>query len=234
MPYGSAFFDTLTSSGNLAINGNVTISGNDTANTYNLVSQTLGTATAGRLEYNGIAPFFTPAGTQRGIVPGMQYYRLNSDLVGLNATGNQKILGVGVTLSSNTVYAFESFSVLYKSAGTTSHTVGINWATTGTGSFNSAYTVQYVSDGSLVNSPVYGNRNASFGNVVLTSAITTAIHLVTLVQKGTINVTTGGIFTPQYYLSAAPGGAYSTLEGSYMSIYPIGVAGANVNVGSWA
>jgi hypothetical protein len=35
-------------------------------------------------------------------------------------------------------------------------------------------------------------------------------------------------------LSAAPGGAYSTVAGGYMLIYPISASGANTNVGSWA
>ena len=42
-----------------------------------------------------------------------------------------------------------------------------------------------------------------------------------------------GTFTPQYTLSAAPGGAYSTMANSYFLIYPIGSAGL-INVGTWA
>lgn len=204
------------------------------ANGLLMSSMTLGTATAGEFEYDGQVPYFTPLGTQRGVIPGMQYYRLNSNLVGLNATGNQKLLGVGVTLSSNTFYAFECYTVSLKEAGTTSHTFGINWATTGTMALESVYNVLYVNDGSLVNSSVYGNRNATMNNVVITPAITTAVELITLVQKGTVSVTVGGTLTPQYYLSAAPGGAYTTLPGGYMYIYPIGVTGANTSVGTWA
>jgi hypothetical protein len=52
--------------------------------------------------------------------------------------------------------------------------------------------------------------------------------------KGTVSINAGGTFIPQYTLSAAPGGAYSTIAGSYVKIYPVGAAGATVNVGSWA
>jgi len=74
-----------------------------------LTSDTLiGTAAAGNIEYS--SPIFTgtPVGTQRGIVPTQQYYRLNADLAGANATGAQSIFGVGVTLSAGTVYEFEA------------------------------------------------------------------------------------------------------------------------------
>jgi hypothetical protein len=50
-----------------------------------------------------------------------------------------------------------------------------------------------------------------------------------------LRVTTGGTFIPQYSLSAAPGGAYSTLSNSYMLIYPINnTSSGTVNVGTWA
>jgi hypothetical protein len=51
---------------------------------------------------------------------------------------------------------------------------------------------------------------------------------------GTVSVNAGGTFIPQYTLSTAPGGAYTTAIGSYLSIWPIGAAGANTSVGTWA
>jgi hypothetical protein len=56
----------------------------------------------------------------------------------------------------------------------------------------------------------------------------------TLQVKGTVSVSGGGTFTPQYILSAAPGGAYSTVAGSYFLIYPISESGSNTSVGAWA
>ena len=87
-PSGTANNITLDNAGNVTL-----------ASDLNFTSTTLASPTsAGLMEYNGTALHFTPLGTQRGIVPGMQYFRLNSDLAGLNATGNQNIFGVGVTL----------------------------------------------------------------------------------------------------------------------------------------
>jgi hypothetical protein len=53
-------------------------------------------------------------------------------------------------------------------------------------------------------------------------------------MEGTISVDVGGTFIPQYKLSAAPGGAYSTNVNSWFSIYPIGTSGSNTSVGEWA
>lgn len=48
----------------------------------------------------------------------------------------------------------------------------------------------------------------------------------------TINVV--GTFVPQYSLSAAPGGAYSTQAGSYFKIAALSPSGANTAIGTWA
>ena len=71
-------------------------------------------------------------------------------------------------------------------------------------------------------------------STTVTGARTNATYYDQTMMKGTISVSTGGTFIPQYSLSAAPGGAYTTAAGSYFLIYPIGAAGANVNVGTWA
>ena len=107
----------------------VTISGTDN---FVLNADTLGTAVAGAFDYDGKVFYATPQGTQRGVVPGAQFFRLNADLVGANATGAQSLYGVGVTLSASTVYAFEAVYALSKSAGTTSHNFGYGFGGTAT------------------------------------------------------------------------------------------------------
>ena len=94
--------------------GNLDLQGNGTTGlTVNnsgkvvIANTALSTASAGTLEYDGGELYFTPLGTQRGLVPGMQYYRLDSSLAGSNVNTAQSILGVGVTLSANTVYYFD-------------------------------------------------------------------------------------------------------------------------------
>ena len=95
---------------------------------FNLTSGTnLTTATAGAIEYDGKVFYGTPQGAQRGVIPGMQFFRLESNLAGANATGAQNTFGVSVTLSTSTIYAFESVIALSKAAGTTSHTISVGF-----------------------------------------------------------------------------------------------------------
>lgn len=242
MPYGKLALDTIETSGNLAVagntavTGNLTVSGISTANTYNLVSQTLGTATPGKFEYDGQVPYFTPAGTQRGVVPGMQYYVTNAQVVGANSTGAQSILGVGVTLSSSTFYAFEGVFNFFKLAGTTSHTFSFGWGGTATLERIVTNIIKYDgANGYVTLSRAATTYTLETANAtVITGAITSAFYTVNLNIKGIIKVTTGGTLIPQYTLSAAPGGAYTGSTSNYLSIWPIGPATGNVSVGSWA
>jgi hypothetical protein len=168
---------------------------------------------------------------------GMQFFRLNADLAGANATGAQNVLGVGVTLSASTVYAFQLYFVLTKTAGAVSRTISIgfggaatfnNIVYTGvTNSSNTAYPT-----GVIANPSSFENNTAAATVFIGASTATTTISTANF--QGTVSVNAGGTFIPQYTLSAAPGGAFSTVAGSYMLIYPIGASGANVNVGSWA
>jgi hypothetical protein len=203
-----------------------------------LQSTTLTTPYAGTLEYDGKVPYFTPQGTQRGVVPGMQYYRLNTAVAGANATGAQNIFGVGVTLAANTVYVFETMFGLSKSAGVTSHTIGLGMGGTAT-SNNIAYLVQrggsltsYVDTGStpvVYNQLVQTTTNTTVTGSAANAAVFQMFHI-----RGSISINSGGTFVPQYSLSAAPGGAYTTAAGSYFLIYPVGAAGSNTSVGTWA
>jgi hypothetical protein len=198
---------------------------------------TLITPYAGTLEYDGKVPYFTPQGAQRGLVPGMQYYRLNTAVVGANSTGAQNILGVGLTLSSNTVYAFQGFYALSKSAGTTSHIPSNSFG--GTATINN---IGYVLSGSTSSVSFTARLNALTNFLWVTTAAATAFDSATtsaaffnMVQvEGTVSINAGGTFVPQYSLSAAPGGAYTTAAGSYFAIYPVGAAGSNTSVGTWA
>jgi len=212
----------------------VIISGTDN---FVLNADTLGTAAAGAFDYDGKVFYATPQGTQRGVVPGAQFFRLDASLAGANVNTAQNVLGVGVTLSASTVYAFEAVYGLSKSAGTTSHTVGLGFGGTATLN-NIAYTGNLV-----VNNSAFTTDSAtSIGVYIQTAASTTfsggatasATNFKIYIVKGTVSINAGGTFTPQYTLSAAPGGAYTTAAGSYFLIYPIGASGANVNVGTWA
>jgi len=197
----------------------------------------LTTAVAGAIEYDGEVVYVTPQGTQRGVVPGAQFFRLNANLVGANATGAQNIFGVGVTLSSSTVYAFQLYYVLTKSAGATSRTTSLGFGGTATlnnilyggaiNSINSAY-----ASGLVTASQSFDANTAAA--TVSSGASTATAQTQYYYLAGTVSVNAGGTFIPQYTLSAAPGGAFSTVAGSYMMIYPISASGANTSVGAWA
>ncbi len=193
----------------------------------------LTTPLAGAMEYDGKVIYATPQGTQRGVMPAAQFFRLDSGLAGANATGAQNALGVGVTLSASTVYAFDMFISLNKTAGTTSHTVAFGFG--GTATVNNIIT-------NLIEGEFSGATSADARNyaittasaTVVTAALAAAAKTVNMKISGTVSVNAGGTFIPQYTLSAAPGGAYTTQAGSYFLIYPIGTAGANTSVGTWA
>jgi hypothetical protein len=195
----------------------------------------LTTAAAGAVEFDGKVLYTTPA--SRGVSPSMMFYRLNSSFAGSNATAVQPFFGVGVSLAASTVYAFEANVMLRKSAGTTSHTIGLSMDSSST-----LNNIHYLGTFATVASPSTGGANTtnsslystSAGNIVITSAITTASQQVQFSLRGTLSTNLSTTFTPSYFLSAAPGGAYSTFAGSYIAIWPIGTAGANTSVGPWA
>ena len=199
----------------------------------------LTTATAGVMEYDGKVVYATPQSTERGVVPGAQFFRLNANLAGANVNTAQNMFGVGVTLSSSTVYQFEALYVLSKTAGTTSHTIGLGFA--GTATVNN---ILYEAAGAYALGALPGLDSATTGAMVSdttsntaatsTAGGTTAIQSRSFIIRGAVSVNAGGTFIPQYTLSAAPGGAYATVAGSYFLIYPIGTAGANTSVGTWA
>lgn len=167
---------------------------------------------------------------------GLQLYRLNAALVGADATGAQSLFGVGVTLAASTVYEFEIVFAIQKSAGTTSHTVSILFG--GTATLNNIfYQAVGGNGGSLPDSSASSTgrvATSSAAATAFTGAITAASSGVYYTIKGSVSINAGGTFIPQYSLSAAPGGAYSTVANSFIKIYPIGASGSATNVGSWA
>jgi hypothetical protein len=199
----------------------------------------LTSATAGVMEYDGKVFYSTPAG--RGVSPSAMVYRLNADLAGANSTASQSVFGVGVSLQANTVYAMQMVFTLAKTAGTTSHSIGFSFDG-GTATFNNMHvhgTYQNL-QGAPPTTNILVTGTFSYGIHTTTalinylSGVAGAVRTQTGIFNGTFSVNAAGTFNPQYKLSAAPGGAYSTLAGSFISIWPIGAAGSNVSVGPWA
>jgi hypothetical protein len=167
-------------------------------------------------------------------------YRLNADLAGANGTASQSLFGVGVSLQANTVYAMQMVFTLAKTAGTTSHSVGFSFDG-GTATFNNMHvhgTYQNLqgappTTNNLVTGTLSYGIHTTTALINYTSGVAGAVRTQTGIFNGTFSVNAAGTFNPQYKLSAAPGGAYSTLAGSHISIWPIGTAGSNTSVGPW-
>jgi len=232
---GKATTDTLT---NKTLTGSVLSAGTTSVAPLNFTSGTnLTSATAGAMEYDGKVLYATPQSTQRGIVPGAQFFRLNSDLAGANVATAQNTFGVGVTLSSSTIYEFECMYVLTRTAGTTAHNVSFGFG--GTATINNAliFYNDYDTNTAIPLVKVTGstlNVVNSLAATNTTGSITQATYSIFIKGTGTISVNAVGTIIPQYTLSAGPGGAYSTIAGSYFYIYPIGASGSNTSVGTWA
>jgi hypothetical protein len=202
-----------------------------------LTSNTLSSpAAAGQIEYT--SPIFaaTPIGTQRGIVPTQQYYRLDSAVAGANVSTVQSLFGVGVTLSASTVYEFEIVFNLLKTGGSTAHTIGVGFG--GTATINNI-SQNFVSQLNTAAVTANGSISSGFISTATNTTISqttggaTTVYVCTII-KGTVSINAGGTFIPQYTCSAVPGGAYSTQIGSFIRINPLSASGAATNVGTWA
>jgi len=169
------------------------------------------------------------------------FYRSNTTNAGANSTAVQSIFGVGVTLAASTVYAFQAVYVFTKTAGATSHRLGVLFG--GTATYNNAL---YTGLGTFDATALPATANTNVTNFIMpmqtgmgtsqdvTPNIATATVSVATHLTGTFSVNAGGTFIPQYQLSAAPGGAYTVQTGSYIRLVPIGAAGSASSQGTWA
>jgi hypothetical protein len=67
----------------------------------------------------------------------------------------------------------------------------------------------------------------------MTARIASATMSFRAIVTGTVSINAAGTFIPQYTLTAAPGGAYSTAAGSHIRMMPLGGAGT-INIGNWS
>jgi len=171
-----------------------------------------------------------------GLAP-FAYYRLNAAFAGTNVNTAQSLFGVGISLEANTVYEFEMLFALSKSAGTASHTIGLGFAGTA-GITNIAYQLNGLHTTASFPSataPDVFNFVQTASNTAQTLSLAFAAVNFRAKVEGTVSTNaTAGTLIPQYTLSAAPGGAYSTQLGSFVKLRKIGASGANINVGGWA
>ena len=68
----------------------------------------------------------------------------------------------------------------------------------------------------------------------MTGSFSGATAAFWLMERGFVSINASGTFIPQYRLTVAPGGAYSTVAGSYFRLRKLGASGANIAIGPWA
>jgi hypothetical protein len=193
------------------------------------------TTTAGNWEYDGEVFYITPAGTQRGLIPTQIIYYTNSTIAGASSTAVQTPFGVGVSLSANTVYVIEA-KMTWIAAGAT-NSVAFQWGFGGTATTNNIlYQTQSVWDAGATNTQVDATENQAIVNTTAQTAVTVAAATGALshIIRGTVSIANAGTFIPQYQWSGAPGSAWTLQIGSYFSVYPVGVAGADISIGTWS
>src|SRR5215207_3821521 len=156
---------------------------------------------------------------------------LAADATGTLATTAQPWFPAGgaVSLRSDTLYNFEGF--LYLTTGGTTHTTGLSFGGTAVISsiiyrywFTSAAAaaIATASSESVVTSA------ANFVMAATSTAATTRVG----VEHGTVRVTTGGTFIPNFTFSASPTGTTLVKAGSYFRIWAVGAAAAET-LGTW-
>ncbi len=161
---------------------------------------------------------------------------LASAHAGANVNTAQDLFPLDITLDANSVYQYELVFSQVKSAGATAHrmrylfdgTVGV---TTIHRNFYMSWDVgSSTAASSLSWAGFYGTTaEREFTNDMTNAGISTWMQ-----ERGVIITSTAGTFIPQYRLTAAPGGAYSTRAGSYFRLRKVGAAGGDIAVGPWA
>jgi len=175
-------------------------------------------------------------GLGRGLYPAAQKYVLQSNYVGASDTTQQSVLGVGVTLVGNTVYQFEATYLMFHNVGATSHAVQLAFGGTATLN-NIAYTVRQTFSGTSATTvaTVSGLYIQTASATSITGASAQDGLWLSVTLQGVVSINAGGTFIPQYKLTADPGtDGYTTQIGSNFSIYPIGSAGSDIEIGDWA
>ena len=161
---------------------------------------------------------------------------LASAHAGANANTAQDLFPLDITLDANSVYQYELVFAQRKTVGATTHrmrylfdgTVGV---TTIHRNFYMSWDVGSSTAASSLSWAGYYGTTAEreFTNDMTNAGISTWMQ-----ERGVIITSTAGTFIPQYRLTAAPGGAYSTQAGSYFRLRKVGAAGGDIAVGPWA
>lgn len=236
--------------GNVSVTGNITISGNiNTANTTYLSNvgnilfsniAPLPTAQPGVMEYDGRVLYFTGQDQERGIVPNDQWYVLNADRnLTFATTTPQSLFGVGAHVSNSTRYWFRIKATVSRSTGTNNTAFTLGWRGSATMS-KISYTVTSALGATSTPAASYLYETtlvSNFTNQVTVTAISSPPDSADITITGILEVGAAGVGYVDPYISwtgAAAAGSVTVSALSNFQMQPLGVTGANTNVGNWA
>lgn len=169
-------------------------------------------------------------------VPAEYFVVLSSDYVASNSDTAQQVFNASsagaVTLSPATTYFMEAQYLVVRTAGTTAHTVGVLFGTSGT-----LTSIAYTAEVTDTSSNTLGSVSRIYSTVttetVITASSSDANQYITVKISGVVRTNSGGTFTPQLKYSAAPGGAPTVLANSYFRIKPVGTNTLSTT-GTWS
>lgn len=164
-------------------------------------------------------------------------FLLNANFAGANVTTVQDFFPQDVTLDASSIYNYELVTALTKSAGAVDHAIETLFGGTATlNAITRHYYTSAVSGGATVAAPLlsagYRTAATAFNMTGNVGAVATMNYWQ--VERGFVSINASGTFIPQYRLTVAPGGAYSTVAGSYFRLRKLGASGANIAIGPWA
>lgn len=190
------------------------------------------TATAGEMEYDGIAHYSTHAANERGVISSEQFMALTSAYTLTSTTGAQKLFNSttngAITLASGTSYFFECMFSITGLSGT-SGALGFGFGGTAVIASQAWDTSGYKSTSTLATSTaLMGTFNTAANNAVIAANTGT---VATIRARGIVRITTSGTLIPQVVLGVAIAAVVGT--NSYFRIMPIG-SSTVADVGNWS
>lgn len=199
----------------------------------NLVAN-IQTTAAGTMEYDGFAIYTSPLPGTRGFVPSNSIRLLTSDYTLADTATAQPVFGTpnGILYGEDTCIEFECLYYITRSAGSTSRTLSVSFALTGT-----LASITYIADTTSTSGNVLGTVSRVYSNSALDTVVTAASSApnenITVRIKGILRVNLPGIITPYVKFSAAPGAVATVLTNSYFKLTPMGPT-TMLGVGDWS
>jgi len=202
----------------------------------------LTTPFTGAFEFEGKSLYFTPNGTERGVLQAAQMYQLNADRTGISAliTTIQSLFGKAVAVQAGTRYQYElNLTLTFNASANLART--IQYALGG-GATLTAHEYEVIS--TIVNpstTPTAANLMSNrittgFSTLVAVTASSAVVSVAnTLRIRGSFDVSVAGTVDFSFGLSAAQpaGSTITALAGNNVSLWPVGATGADTQIGNW-